>query len=118
MRITAYAWCMLAAVPLASPAFSAAEEWPTKPVRILVPFPPGGGTDIQARVLTRAFQESTGQNFIIDNRTGAAGLIAAQLVVDSPADGYTLLFTSGSISVATTLRAKQTIRTCSIAPIR
>lgn len=107
MRITAYALCMLAAAPLATPTFSAAEEWPTKPVRILVPFPPGGGTDIQARVLTKAFQDSTGQNFIIDNRTGAAGLIAAQLVVDSPADGYTILFTSGSISVATTLRAKQ-----------
>lgn len=107
MRIKPYAACMIATLPLALPAPGAAQEWPAKPVRIVVPFPPGGGTDIQARVLSHAFQASTGQNFIIDNRTGAAGLIAAQTVVDSPPDGYTLLFTSGSISVATTLRAKQ-----------
>ncbi|MGE5525808.1 MAG: Bug family tripartite tricarboxylate transporter substrate binding protein [Rhodospirillaceae bacterium] len=106
MRIKPYACCMFAALPLAGLAF-AAQDWPSKPVRIVVPFPPGGGTDIQARVLSGAFQASTGQNFIIDNRTGAAGLIAAQLVVDAPPDGYTLLFTSGSISVATTLRAKE-----------
>jgi tripartite-type tricarboxylate transporter receptor subunit TctC len=87
--------------------FAAAQEWPAKPVRILVPFPPGGGTDVQARILTHAFQASTGQNFIIDNRTGASGLIAAQLAVDSPPDGYTILFTSGSISATATLRKKQ-----------
>lgn len=76
-------------------------------MRILVPFPPGGGTDIQARLLSTAFQKSMGQNFIIDNRTGAGGIIAAQLAVDSPPDGNTILFTSGSISVAVTLYAKR-----------
>lgn len=80
-----------------------AQQWPEKPVRILVPFPPGGGTDIQARLLSQVFQKNTGQNFVVDNRTGASGIIAAQLAVDSPPDGYTLLFTSGSISVVTTL---------------
>jgi tripartite-type tricarboxylate transporter receptor subunit TctC len=84
-----------------------AQQWPDKPVRILVPFPPGGGTDIQARLLSVAFQKSMGQNFIIDNRTGAGGLIAGQLAVDSPPDGNTILFTSGSISVAVTLYAKR-----------
>ena len=83
------------------------QQWPDKPVRILVPFPPGGGTDIQARLLSNAFQKSMGQNFIIDNRTGANGLIATQLAVDSPPDGNTILFTSGSISVVVTLNAKQ-----------
>jgi tripartite-type tricarboxylate transporter receptor subunit TctC len=78
-----------------------------KPVRLLVPFPPGGGTDIQARLLSKVFQQEFGQNFVIDNRTGAGGLIAAQLTVDSPGDGYTLLFTSGSISVVTTLHASR-----------
>jgi tripartite-type tricarboxylate transporter receptor subunit TctC len=91
----------ISACSIGGPAL--AQQWPEKTVRILVPFPPGGGTDIQARLLTQVFQRSTGQNFIVDNRTGASGIIAAQLVVDAPPDGYTLLFTSGSISVVTTL---------------
>jgi tripartite-type tricarboxylate transporter receptor subunit TctC len=95
----------LACGVLAGPA--ACQQWPDKPVRILVPFPPGGGTDIQARLLSSVFQKSMGQNFIIDNRTGAGGLIAGQLAVDSPPDGNTILFTSGSISVVVTLYAKR-----------
>jgi len=87
------------------PAF--AQSWPSTNVRILVPFPPGGGTDIQARLLSTEFQKRMGQNFIVDNRTGASGLIAAHIAVDAPPDGNTILFTSGSISVVTTLRAKQ-----------
>lgn len=98
-KLVAAALCCACAVP----AF--AQNWPVKPVRMLVPFPPGGGTDIQARLLSKVFQQEFGQNFVIDNRTGAGGLIAAQLAVDSPGDGYTLLFTSGSISVVTTLHA-------------
>ena len=86
---------------------SHAQQWPDKTVRILVPFPPGGGTDIQARLLSTAFQKSTGQNFIVDNRTGGGGLIAAQIAVDSPPDGSTILFTSGSISVSVTLYGKR-----------
>jgi tripartite-type tricarboxylate transporter receptor subunit TctC len=102
--------CALSAIAVfgalaAAPALS--QPWPEKPVRILVPFPPGGGTDIQARLLSTAFQKSTGQSFVIDNRTGAGGLIAAQLAVDAPADGYTILFTSASLSVAATLYAKR-----------
>jgi tripartite-type tricarboxylate transporter receptor subunit TctC len=96
----------VAAIGLSAPLQSVAQQWPDKPVRILVPFPPGGGTDIQARLLSTAFQRSMGQNFIIDNRTGASGLIAAQIAVDSPPDGGTILFTSGSISVVVTLLAK------------
>jgi tripartite-type tricarboxylate transporter receptor subunit TctC len=107
MRTEACALALIAAVLAASHAPAAAQQWPDKPVRILVPFPPGGGTDIQARLLSTAFQKSMGQNFIIDNRTGAGGLIAAQLAVDSPPDGGTILFTSGSISVAVTLYAKR-----------
>jgi tripartite-type tricarboxylate transporter receptor subunit TctC len=107
MRTAACALAAVAAVWLANPIKAVAQQWPDKPVRILVPFPPGGGTDIQARLLSVAFQKSMGQNFIIDNRTGAGGLIAGQLAVDSPPDGNTILFTSGSISVAVTLYAKR-----------
>lgn len=84
-----------------------AQTWPVKPVRMLVPFPPGGGTDIQARLLSKVFQQEFGQTFVVDNRTGAGGLIAAQITVDAPGDGYNLLFTSGSISVVTTLYANR-----------
>jgi len=91
----------------ANPMQAVAQQWPDRTVRILVPFPPGGGTDIQARVLAVAFQKSTGQNFIIDNRTGASGLIGTQVAVDSPPDGNTIFFTSGSISVVVTLYAKR-----------
>jgi len=97
----------LAVIGIACPLQGVAQQWPDKPVRILVPFPPGGGTDIQARLLSVAFQKSMGQNFIIDNRTGASGLIATQLVVESPPDGSTILFTSGSLSVIVTLLAKR-----------
>jgi tripartite-type tricarboxylate transporter receptor subunit TctC len=102
--------CALAAVTaiwFAFPMQSVAQQWPDKPVRILVPFPPGGGTDIQARLLSNAFEANTGQKFIIENRTGASGLIATQIAVDSPPDGYTILFTSGSIAPVTTLFAKR-----------
>lgn len=107
MKSKAIALFAVAAVFPVVSSPSAAQQWPDKTVRILVPFPPGGGTDIQARLLTTAFQKSMGQNFIVDNRTGASGLIAAQLTVDSPPDGNTILFTSGSISVVATLHAKR-----------
>ena len=107
MRTEACALAAVAAIWVAIPMQAVAQQWPDKPVRILVPFPPGGGTDIQARLLSVAFQKSMGQNFIVDNRTGASGLIATQLAVDSPPDGNTILFTSGSISVVATLHAKR-----------
>ena len=107
MRKAACALAVVSAVWIMSPLHAIAQQWPDKTVRILVPFPPGGGTDIQARLLSVAFQKSMGQNFIIDNRTGASGLIAAQIAVDSPPDGYTILFTSGSISAAVTLYSKR-----------
>jgi tripartite-type tricarboxylate transporter receptor subunit TctC len=107
MRQRALAMAAVAAVWFINPMPAGAQQWPDKTVRILVPFPPGGGTDIQARLLSVAFQKSMGQNFIIDNRTGANGLIASQLTVDAPPDGNTILFTSGSISVVATLNAKQ-----------
>ncbi len=83
-----------------------AQAWPAKPVRIIVPFAPGGGTDIQGRILGRKFFESMGQTFVIENRTGAAGLIGAEVVVRSPADGYNILFTTASLSVNVSLYKK------------
>jgi len=80
-----------------------AQAWPVKPVRIIVPFGPGGGTDIQARVLTTVFYEHTGQSFIIENRTGASGLIGAEIAANAPPDGYTILFSTATLTINTTL---------------
>jgi tripartite-type tricarboxylate transporter receptor subunit TctC len=106
MRMPVRGWVAVAVLCMAGIGSTQAQQWPEKPVRLLVPFPPGGGTDIQARLFAAAFQKSTGQNFIIDNRTGASGLIATQLAVDSPPDGNTILFTSASLSIIATLNAK------------
>jgi len=75
-------------------------------VRIVVPFGPGGGTDIQGRLLSKKFYESMGQTFVVDNRPGAAGLIGADQVAKAPPDGYTILFTTASLSVNVTLYKK------------
>jgi len=80
-----------------------AQSWPEKPVRIIVPFPAGGGSEIQARVLGARFQEYTRQTFVVDVRAGASGLIGADLVVSSPPDGHTLLLTTATLSINTTL---------------
>jgi len=98
--------CSLATALFAAvlaPGTAVAQAWPSKPVRIIVPFPPGGGTDIQARVLTTVFRESIGQTFIVDNRTGASGLIGAEIAAGSPPDGHTILFSTATLTINTTL---------------
>ena len=85
---------------------SSAQDWPNKAVRMIVPFGTGGGTDIQARLLADSFRQSTGQTFITDNRSGAGGTIGAEIVAQSPPDGYTILFTTASLAVNTTLFSK------------
>ncbi|HXV12270.1 MAG TPA: tripartite tricarboxylate transporter substrate binding protein [Burkholderiales bacterium] len=89
------------------PFAAGAQQWPTKPVRIIVPFGAGGGTDIQARLLGKNFNQSMKQTFIVDNRAGAGGIIGAELAVRSPADGYTILFTTASLAVNVTLYGKR-----------
>lgn len=94
------------AAGLAICSSACAEDWPARPVRIVVPFGPGGGTDIQGRLLSKIFYANLGQPFIVDNRSGAAGLIGAEQVAKSPPDGYTVLFTTASLSVNVTLYKK------------
>lgn len=94
-----------ALLPLLSPFAASAQSWPTKPVRIVVPFAPGGTSDVQARLIGKKAHETTGQPFIVENRAGAAGMIGAEAVVRAPADGYTLMLMSAALSVNTTLYA-------------
>lgn len=67
-----------------------AEAYPARPVKVIVPFPPGGSTDVAGRVLGQSMQKTLGQPFVIDNRAGAAGALGMDLLAKSPADGYTL----------------------------
>ena len=77
-----------------------AQDWPTKPVKVVVPFPPGGGTDTVARPLSAKLSALTGEQFVIDNRGGAGGTIGATVAAKSPADGYTVLLAPVHLAVA------------------
>ncbi|MCU4121133.1 tripartite tricarboxylate transporter substrate binding protein [Variovorax sp. N23] len=81
----------------------AADAYPTKPITMVVPFPPGGPTDLVARVLAQKLGEQMGQSVLVDNRGGANGNIGAQAVVKAPADGYTLLYNTSSITLSPAL---------------
>jgi len=77
-----------------------AAQFPEKPVRLVTPYPPGGGTDAVARPVAASFAKAWGQSVVIDNRVGAGGNIGGEAAAHSPADGYTLFMTSGSIVTA------------------
>jgi tripartite-type tricarboxylate transporter receptor subunit TctC len=98
--------CAVVALGLAIGAAAQAQTWPARPVRVIIPFAPGGGTDIQGRLLGKKFYESMGQTFVVENRTGAAGLIGAEVAARAPADGYTILFTTASLAVNVSLYKK------------
>jgi len=80
-------------------AQAGAQEYPNKPIRLIVPFPPGGVVDVLARVLAPPVGKSLGQNIVIENRPGANTVIGTELLVRAPADGYTLLFMATSFTV-------------------
>ncbi|HYF08969.1 MAG TPA: tripartite tricarboxylate transporter substrate binding protein [Acetobacteraceae bacterium] len=76
---------------LALPAVARAQDWPTRPVRIIVPYPPGGPTDIMARIVAQAVQGPLGQPFVVENRAGANGIIGSEAVARAAPDGATFL---------------------------
>jgi tripartite-type tricarboxylate transporter receptor subunit TctC len=92
---------LAAAWALAGACF--AQDWPNKPVRIIVPFAPGGPVDIVARIVGAKLNDSLGQQFVIENRTGAGGNIGAAAVAKAAPDGYTVLITSSAIVVNVSL---------------
>lgn len=103
------AWMQAAvAVPLAAglPATSWSQAWPSKPVRLIVPFPAGGGTDAFARPLSKVLAATLGQSFVIDNRGGAGGTLGAEVAAKSPPDGYNWLVGAVHHTIAVSLYPK------------
>jgi tripartite-type tricarboxylate transporter receptor subunit TctC len=109
MKLPRRNFLRLAAGAAALPAVSRlarAQDYPTRPVRLIVGFAPGGTTDITARLIGQWLSERLGQQFVIENRTGAATNIATEAVVRAPADGYTLLLVTASNAINATLYDK------------
>ncbi|MGE5525384.1 MAG: tripartite tricarboxylate transporter substrate binding protein [Rhodospirillaceae bacterium] len=86
---------------------AAAQDYPTRPLRLIVPFPPGGSTDIYARIIGPKLGEALGQQVVVDNRPGAGGSLGAELAARAPADGYTIwLGQTNNLAIGPALRAK------------
>jgi tripartite-type tricarboxylate transporter receptor subunit TctC len=101
-RITSRCLAFVLVAALA-PAFAQSawsQPYPAKPVRVIVPFAPGGGSDLTARQFSSKLGALLGQQFIVDNRGGAGGIIGMEAVAKSPPDGYTIMMMSGSFSAS------------------
>ena len=99
-RITALKFSLIsigALLYLISPSIAQAQSWPDKPVKLIIPFAAGGTTDILGRILAQQMTTILGQNVIVENKGGAGGNIGAEVVANSPPNGYTLLLASGSM---------------------
>ena len=81
------------------PAAASAQQWPTKPIRFVAPFAPGGGTDFIARIAAQKLTEAVKQQVIVENRPGAGGTLGAEIGAKAPPDGYTFTVIAGSYSV-------------------
>ena len=109
MKLPRRQFLHLAAGAAALPALSRitwAQGYPSRPVRVIVPFAAGGGVDIIARLMGQWLSERLGQPFVIENRPGAGGNIGTEAVVRAPADGYTLLLITAANAINTTLYEK------------
>lgn len=82
---------------------SVAASFPVKPIRLVTPYPPGGGTDAVARPIAASFAKAWGQPIVVDNRGSGGGVVAAQMVANAPADGYTLFLSTGAVMVSAPL---------------
>lgn len=97
----------LAGLGLGTPWLALAEGYPTKPIQLIVPFPPGGAVDIVGRTISKKLGDRLGQPIVIENKAGAGTMVGAAFVANAPADGYTLLISSGStFTVNPALNAK------------
>jgi tripartite-type tricarboxylate transporter receptor subunit TctC len=98
--------CLFGALVFAAPLATTAQSYPTKPVRLLVPYPAGGPNDVLARMLGGKLSEAWGQQVVIENRAGAGGNLAAEAAARAPADGYTIILPAMAYAVNPTLYSK------------
>ena len=104
MRSRSFTAVLAAFVLALVPLTGARAEWPEKPIRLVVPFPPGGVTDVVARLLAERLTVDLGQQVVVDNKTGAGGVIAGDIVAKAPANGYTLLLTTPNHTINAAFR--------------
>src|SRR5215216_1970873 len=99
-----FGWTLMAFAALAIPRDAVAQDYPTRTVTILVPFAPGGGTDLIARTVAQKLEQRLGKSFVIENRLGAGTVVAASATAKAAPDGYTLMqATSGTLSMNPTI---------------
>jgi tripartite-type tricarboxylate transporter receptor subunit TctC len=98
---------LLCGIPASVCAQPAAQDYPNKPIRFIVPFPPGGGTDIYARIIAPKLSEALRQQVVVDNRSGAGGALGAELAARAPADGYTIwIGQTSNLTIGPAMRTK------------
>ena len=105
------------AIALTVAQFSIAQNFPAKPIRLIVPFAPGGGNDVLGRMFAQRMAESTGQSVIVDNRPGGGGNIGTELVAHGTPDGYLLLYTTNSFAIGPALYPKLGYNIAELAPV-
>src|SRR5687767_10168756 len=106
MRVAYSSFLCTALAVLAWASAAGAQNWPAKPIRWIVPFPPGGANDVTARSLAERLAQTLAQPVVVENRPGAAGTIGTELVAKGPADGYILVSISDTITAAPHLYPK------------
>jgi tripartite-type tricarboxylate transporter receptor subunit TctC len=105
-KALALAFCAVSLLAVSGVQQALAQVYPSKPIRLVLPFPPGGGTDILGRVIAQKLGESIGQNVIAENRPGAGGNVGAEFTARQAPDGYTIVLCSPSISISPSLYKK------------
>jgi tripartite-type tricarboxylate transporter receptor subunit TctC len=107
MRVRALRWFLVALIAAMLPGAVAAETYPSRPIKLVVPFPPGGPNDIIARVVAQRMSELLGQTVVIDNRSGAGGVVGTDAVAKAAPDGYTIgICSAGAIAISASLGEK------------
>ena len=98
--------CVVSLIGLVGPPLTYAQNYPTRPVRMVIPFSPGGATDVPGRILAQKLSEQFGQQVVVDNRPGAGSVVGTEVVANAPPDGYTILMTGSPFAMSPAIYRK------------